>query len=131
MRPALKSGVQPQDQQPHDLNQSSEGKRDKPVLKSGRKKRKKENSPTGFNANQSNEMLGTDLGETVVEYEMVDETTWVLAFNTRVVANTEDCHGGIMNSPAGFNANQSNYWLGTALNETVVGNEMVDTGLDQ
>ena len=69
--PALKSGVHPQAQQPpqpHGLKQSSEGKRDKPVLKPGRKKRKKENDPTGFNANQSNEMLGTDLSETVVGY---------------------------------------------------------------
>ena len=42
----------------------------------------KENSPTGFNANQSNQMLGTDLSETVVGYEMVDVTTGVVAFNT-------------------------------------------------
>ena len=87
-----------------------------------------ENSPTGFNANQSNQMLGTDLSETVVVgHEMVDLTNRVVAFDTRVVTNTEDCNGGSKNSLAGFNANQSNQMLGTDLSETVVVYEVVDS----
>ena len=46
------------------------------------------------------------------------------------MANTEDCHGGSKNSPTGFNANQPNQLLGTAIKETEVGYEMVNTGLD-
>ena len=90
----------------------------------------KENSPTGFNANQSNQRLGTDLKEPVVGYETVDETNGVVTFDTRVVTGTEDYNGGSGSGLTGFNANQSNHLLGTALNGTEVGYEIVDTGLD-
>ena len=51
----------------------------------------KKNNPTGFNANQTNQRLGTDISETVmVGHEMVDLTNGVVAFHTRVVTNTED-----------------------------------------
>ena len=43
-------------------------------------------------------MLGTDLSETVVGYETVNKTNGVVAFDTRVVTNTEDCNGGSKNS---------------------------------
>ena len=63
---------------------------------------------------------------------IVKRDNGVVTFDTRdrVVANTEDCHGGSKNSTTGFNANQPNQLLGTAINEAEVGHEMVDTGLD-
>ena len=73
---------------------------------------------------QAEQLLGYDI------LEIVERDTGVVAFDTRVVANTEDCHGGNKNSPTGFNANQPNQLLATALNEAEVGYEMVDTGLD-
>ena len=81
----------------------------------------KENSPTGFNANQSNQMLGTDLSETVVGYEMVAKgldqwvnmTTGVLVHNSGIVTKPEDCIWCKNNvGHSGFECNSVQYGSG-------------------